>query len=191
MFYSYLARHGKNNFYKKIVLNSFFFNFKIVGDRNKNWKNLFFLCTSFLQKPGNSEINLFNPYMTKNPSDNELGFNKYLNLNLKNLNLIFSFYIYKVDKHIYKNSRGKSGKFTFIWKYIPSYKRISRIVYWLVKEVKIAPGKTLQQRINLVLTTLFNNPSRTLIWRIKKFSLNYTYYSLRRSLLETFRTSAK
>jgi hypothetical protein len=26
----------------------------------------------------------------------------------------FSFYIYKVDKKIFKNTRGKSGKFTFI-----------------------------------------------------------------------------
>ena len=31
---------------------------------------------------------------------------------------MFSFYIYKVDKKIFKNTRGKSGKFTFIWKYI-------------------------------------------------------------------------
>jgi hypothetical protein len=27
---------------------------------------------------------------------------------------LFSFYIYKVDKKIFKNTRGKSGKFTFI-----------------------------------------------------------------------------
>ena len=27
---------------------------------------------------------------------------------------MFSFYIYKVDKKIFKNTRGKSGKFTFI-----------------------------------------------------------------------------
>lgn len=33
---------------------------------------------------------------------------------LTGLDILFSFYIYKVDKHIYKNSRGKSGKFTFI-----------------------------------------------------------------------------
>lgn len=33
---------------------------------------------------------------------------------LKDFNLLFSFYIYKVDKNIYKNSRGRSGKFTFV-----------------------------------------------------------------------------
>lgn len=37
---------------------------------------------------------------------------------------IFTLYIYKVNKNIYKNTRGKSGKFTFIWKYVPLYKRL-------------------------------------------------------------------
>ena len=33
---------------------------------------------------------------------------------MKKFNLLFSFYIYKVDKNIYKNSRGKSGKYSFV-----------------------------------------------------------------------------
>ena len=41
----------------------------------------------------------------------------------KKFNFLFSFYIYKVDKQIYKNSRGKSGKYTFVWKYLAPYKR--------------------------------------------------------------------
>ena len=32
----------------------------------------------------------------------------------KRFNFLFSFYIYKVDKQIYKNSRGRSGKYTFV-----------------------------------------------------------------------------
>ena len=32
---------------------------------------------------------------------------------IKKFNFLFSFYVYKVDKKIYKNSRGKSGKYTF------------------------------------------------------------------------------
>jgi len=39
---------------------------------------------------------------------------KFLFKNLLRLDLLFSFYVYKVDKHLYKNSRGKSGKFTFV-----------------------------------------------------------------------------
>lgn len=34
--------------------------------------------------------------------------------NFKEFNLLFSFYVYKVDKQIYKNSRGRSGKYTFV-----------------------------------------------------------------------------
>ena len=34
--------------------------------------------------------------------------------NLQKLTPIFVFYIYKVDKKIFKNTRGKSGKYTFI-----------------------------------------------------------------------------
>jgi hypothetical protein len=37
-----------------------------------------------------------------------------LNLRLLSLKPLFYFYIYKVDKQIYKNSRGKSGKYTFL-----------------------------------------------------------------------------
>ena len=45
---------------------------------------------------------------------NELTVSNILIENFKKFNYIFSFYIYKVDKQIYKNSRGKSGKYTFV-----------------------------------------------------------------------------
>jgi hypothetical protein len=34
--------------------------------------------------------------------------------NIYNMLPMFSFYVYKVDKKIFKNTRGRSGKFTFI-----------------------------------------------------------------------------
>jgi hypothetical protein len=37
-----------------------------------------------------------------------------LNSKLISLKPIFHYYIYKVDKQIYKNSRGRSGKYTFL-----------------------------------------------------------------------------
>ena len=69
---------------------------------------------SFLHKLGETKCNLFNLTKLDPLRKEEAGLNESLSLSLKNLNLLFSFYIYKVDKHIYKNSRGKSGKFTFI-----------------------------------------------------------------------------
>jgi hypothetical protein len=44
----------------------------------------------------------------------ELTVSSILTENFKKFNYVFSFYIYKVDKQIYKNSRGKSGKYTFV-----------------------------------------------------------------------------
>jgi hypothetical protein len=37
---------------------------------------------------------------------------------------LFSFFIKKVDKNKRKHSRGKSGKYQIIWKYVPRYKRL-------------------------------------------------------------------
>ena len=49
--------------------------------------------------------------------------------NLHKILPIFSFYIYKVDKQIFKNTRGKSGKYTFIWKYVTQYKRTFLLMF--------------------------------------------------------------
>ena len=122
---------------------------------------------------------------------NELTISNILVENFKKFNYIFSFYIYKVDKQIYKNSRGKSGKYTFVWKYVAPYKRNFLIMHWLSKEVRISSGKTLQERLNNVLCNFITNPHATWIWKIKKFSLNYVYFNLRRTLGETYKTSMR
>ena len=106
----------------------------------------------------------------------------------KGFNLLFSFYVYKVDKQIYKNSRGRSGKYTFVWKYVPFYKRKFLIMHWLAKEIRISSGRVLQERVNSVLFNFIINTNTTWIWKIKRFSLNYVYYNLRRTLGETCRT---
>ena len=125
-------------------------------------------------------------YPTTNYTVNQL-----FNLGVSKLNLLFAFYIYSVDKQIYKNSRGRSGKYTFVWKYIPVYKRNRLASHWVSKEVKITTGRTIFSRIKTVLSNFFNNLGRTWIWKIKKFSLNYVYYNLRKSLAENYKTSLK
>lgn len=106
----------------------------------------------------------------------------------KKFNFLFSFYIYKVDKQIYKNSRGRSGKYTFVWKYVAPYRRQFLIMHWLTREMRITPGKTLKDRVHTVIRTFLLNTESTWIWKIKKFSLNYVYYNLRRTLGETCKT---
>ena len=45
---------------------------------------------------------------------NQISITRNILLNVKKLEPLFLFYVYKVDKNIYKNTRGKSGKYTFI-----------------------------------------------------------------------------
>ena len=40
----------------------------------------------------------------------------------------FCFYIKSVSKTLRKNSRGKSGKYMLVWKYVPVYKRLFLIM---------------------------------------------------------------
>jgi len=74
---------------------------------------------------------------------------------------MFSFYIYKVDKKIYKNTRGKSGKFTFLWKYVAPYKRIMLVMHWLFKELRVKQGRSLNDRLTSLLNSLFISPEKT------------------------------
>ena len=102
---------------------------------------------------------------------------------------IFMFYIYKVDKAIYKNSRGKSGKFTFLWKYVAPYKRSRLIMYWFNKEVKSCKGINFASRLNSTLLKYTTSPKETFIFKARKFSYNYVYSNHKIGLASTYRTT--
>lgn len=74
---------------------------------------------------------------------------------------MFSFYIYKVDKKIFKNTRGKSGKFTFIWKYVAPYKRLFLVMHWLLKELRVRPGRAFTDRLTATLSAITLTPKKT------------------------------
>lgn len=132
----------------------------------------------------NTDLSLFGKH-----KNDKFNLARNLMLNLKKLEPIFLFYVYKVDKNIYKNTRGKSGKFTFIWKYVSPYKRKFLVMHWAMRELKMQSGRTLKDRLNSVLSTLYSSPDKTWMWKIKKFSHNYVYYNCRRTLAETYKTS--
>ena len=64
-------------------------------------------------------------------------------------------------------------------------------MYWLFKELRVRPGRTLKDRLYSLLKTLILAPESTWMWRIKKFSYNYVYKNCRRTLAETYRTVTK
>ena len=172
-----------------------------IPKSNFSWKNIF-LTLNFgtrytnksllftLIKDETSTYNHIINGVTKRITP-EWNFNKWLFMNTQDLLPIFSFYIYKVDKKIFKNTRGKSGKFTFIWKYVSSFKRIHLVMHWLMKELKLKPGKSLGNRLDSLIKTMVFFPKTTWIYRVKKFSHNYVYRNSRKTLAETYRTVTK
>lgn len=166
------------------------------------WKTIYStLQTLYVTTPNRYlTASTFNNFTTPNshyllPNSKQIQTNmhlfNFLSKSLNDLQPLFSFYIYKVDKKIFKNTRGKSGKFTFIWKYIAPYKRLAWVMYWLAKEIKLKPGKTLVQRLSLLFNDLLRSPEKTWVFKVKRFSYNYVYRNCRTTLAETYRTTTK
>lgn len=206
-FNNYLMRQGKR-FKTLNMLNKLLFNlnkdFPLIKDliyqTPSSWKDFYFIFNSLNIKKnyqkflfqrneitnyGNVHNNLFIDILTR--WDDK----KILFKNLFDLLPMFSFYIYKVDKQIFKNTRGRSGKYTFIWKYVAPYKRQFLVMFWLAKELRITPGRALPDRLLQLLKTFIFTPKKTLIFKVKKFSNNYVYRNCRYTLAEHYRTVTK
>ena len=172
-----------------------------VSNTNYSWQTIF-LILNFTNKISNSSL-LFKLPKEELTNHNHIlspiyksiesvwEFNKWLFKNMYDLVPMFSFYIYKVDKKIFKNTRGKSGKFTFIWKYVTFYKRLFLVMHWLIKELKLKPGRTLEERLSNLIISLTQTPKSTWVYKVKKFSHNYVYRNSRRTLAENYKTVTK
>jgi hypothetical protein len=170
---------------------------------NFSWKIIFLTLENLTHSVNSSYKNLITPYKNQIISYNHYMHNQsknitstsslftYIYKKLLTLTSIFSFYIYKVDKKIFKNTRGKSGKFTFLWKFITPYKRLSWVMYWLAREIKLKSGSKWSMRFESLFTDLINSPHKTWVFRVKRFSYNYVYRNCRLTLAETYRTSTK
>jgi hypothetical protein len=205
-FTNYLMRDGKrlqsSKYFLQVLWNIFTTEKKnrFIDNTNFSWKSLYvsFFNMTFKSKLLKYPTN-FNVKDSFNVEISNFGKHYHTHwdiqrlflLNIKKLEPIFLFYIYKVDKSIYKSTRGKSGKYNFIWKYIAPYKRSFLVMHWIMKELKIQSGRTLRDRINAILNTLYFNPDNTWISKIKKFSYNYVYQNCRKTLAETYVTSTK
>ena len=166
----------------------------------KNWRSLFMSFT-FIFKPGTykkispvqNELMNFTNRATQDVKHITINFNTYSIIfqNLVRFEPMFSFYIYKVDKKIFKNTRGKSGKYTFLWKFIPPYKRQFFVFTWLARELRLKPGRSIKLRLSDLINNLITQPNKMWISRVKKFSYNYVYRNCRHTLSETYRTVTK
>ncbi len=165
------------------------------------WKTLFYYF-KFLQNFSNGYRNFPSNNLTKLPFNTIIrNYEKVYDYNFTLKNFIyknifkllptFMYYVYRVSKQIYKNTRGKSGKNTFIWKYVAPYKRLLLVKYWLMREVKFRSGKTLSQRLESVLCDLLKNYTNLRIYKIKRFSHAYIYKYNRHTLGESYQTVTK
>ncbi len=210
-FSNFLMWEGKREKLIRILFKSFrsFFNlFKFNKIKNypefANWFSLYILTNNFNFNFFNNILFKFNfslqTPLSLNYSNNLIDFEKTVNFTffLKNyfyfllskVSPVFSYFIYNVDKNIRKYSRGKSGKYTFIWKFIAPYKRIKLSTRLIVKDVKFYQSKKFEDRLTKTFENLYYSPEKSFAWKSKIFSHNYVFKNFRKSLMSSLRTTS-
>lgn len=175
----YLLRVGeKNNHY--LCWESRAFIFSNLFRNNKKF-------LSFFQSTGSKNSTKHSLWSSRSSVDSSQLRRRLVQV-FTNVAPVFSFYVYKVKKKIYKNTRGKSGKFTFLWKYVPHYKRLRLVASWISRELIYQPGLTLESRLNSVLLNLFSGPKTSVFYELRKYCHNYLYRNARRTLGANYRT---
>lgn len=103
---------------------------------------------------------------------------------------LFSFYIRRIDKSIRKNSRGKSGKYMIIWKYVPVYKRLYVTIRWLLKDLKFQKLKTFSERLIRTLEIFLLTPNLSFVCKLRKFTNVFVFKNYKKTLLKTLKSTS-
>lgn len=210
-FCNFLMKQGKKEKIIRLVFLSFRLFFKNIKNNNQknnsfffSWFNLYIFGLNLLKTTSlnsNSLINFkFQEILNLNYNNIYLNDDKIINISffiknylyflLSKVSPIFSYFIYSVDKNIRKYSRGKSGKYVFIWKFIAPYKRIHLAVRWLIKDIKFNQSKTFNERLLKTFDNLVFSPEKSFSWKSKIFSHNYVFKNFRKSLMTSLRTTS-
>ena len=104
---------------------------------------------------------------------------------LKKFTPAFSFYVQKVDKNIFKYSRGKTGKYSLIWKYVPSFSRVNVVFHWLTRDIKLQKAHTYEKRILKALDLIFFKPSSSLTSKLRYFVHRFVFQKYKKQLLSS------
>lgn len=111
--------------------------------------------------------------------------------NLSQISPMFLYFVYNVDKNVRKFSRGKSGKYVFVWKYVAPYKRKFLMFKWLLKEIKFDDSRTLDTRLSNFFNTLFFNIKDTHAWKAKNFTYSFIFKNFRKTFMLSLKTTLK
>ena len=109
---------------------------------------------------------------------------------LKQYNPVFSFYIRRVDKLKRKHSRGKSGKYSISWKYVPEYKRQWIAIRWLTKDIKFQRSRTLYLKMLASFENLLFNQQAHLVYQLRSFVHRFVFQNYRKTLLKSLRSTS-
>lgn len=104
------------------------------------------------------------------------------------VNPIFSYFIYKTSKTVWKFSRRKADRFFLMWKYVPPHKRGFLILRWLRHDLNLLPQKNIQARIQTLLEDVLSGESEKSLIQRRTFIHNYVFREYRFSLMRQFRT---
>lgn len=124
----------------------------------------------------------------KKENDTEYFFKNFLYSKLTQFKPVFNFFVYNVDKNIKKFSRGKSGKYVFVWKYIPTYKRTSLTLNLIKKNLTFAPGLNFRQKLLNTLELIFFKFDQSFLWKSRTFIYNYIFKNFKKTLMLNFQT---
>lgn len=178
-FTNYLSRHG--NFLKSLTQVNLAWNAYInIFTSKTNFSHKWLVITLLLTK-----LNVWS-FFTNQQGNNNTTLKNILTSFIKKTQPIFTLYTYKINKAVYKNTRGKSGKFMFVWKYVPVYKRLFIVSTWLLKELRVLPYREIKTRLTKLMFNMVRTPTQTWNYRIKTFSHNYVYRSCRKTLATTY-----
>ena len=100
----------------------------------------------------------------------------------------FGFFIRKVNKDLRKNSRGRSGKYTIVWKYVPVYKRLYLTMRWFLKDLKFQSHRVINNRFYHLIETLFLTPELSFVFKARRFVHHYVFKNFKKTLLNTLKS---
>lgn len=101
---------------------------------------------------------------------------------------VFSFYVKKIDKLKRRHSRGKSGKYSIAWKYVPRYRRLLTTLRWLAKDIKFQKAKTFELRLLRSLETFLFDRESHLVPRLRQFVHSFVFQYHKKTLLKTLKS---
>lgn len=169
-----------------------------------NWISLYYFINSFfINKINNNNFFIdnedlqitsgFNHFFQNNQKilNTDFFFKNNIQKKITQINPTFCYFIYSVDKNVRKFSRGKSGKYIFVWKYIASYKRNQIAMKWIAKEIRFNSDKQISKRILQTFEQLEKDVTNTFAWKSKVFSHNYVFKNFKKTLMETLKTTTQ